>query len=154
MGQEVHRSSPEVLPECPGTQATRSVQEEGKGPPGPGRDWMGATGSGVPGPKTTEQPLEELGSSAQGLRQGVARPPLRAKGRGDSGSTHRAFGCGCLTWPPGSMAGEARVWKAIPLPPPQTSAPHGGPRVGTCPQVTIRHPMGGLGLTRAWTSSG
>lgn len=90
-----------------------------------GRDRMGATGSGTPGAKeTTEKPPEELGSSAQGLRQGAARPPLRATGRGDWGSTHRAFGCWCFTRPPGSMAGEACVWEAIPPPPPQTSAPH------------------------------
>lgn len=88
------------------------------------RDRMGATGSGTPGAKeTTEKPPEQLGSSAQGLRQGATQPPLRATERGDWGSAHRAFGCWCLTQPPGPTAGDACVWKAIP-PPPQISAPH------------------------------
>lgn len=72
---------------CPGAQAHRVSRGRTEGLLG--RDWMGATGSGTPWTKeTTEKPLEELRSSAQGLRQGAAQLPLRAKGRGDSGSTH------------------------------------------------------------------
>lgn len=54
-----------------------------------GHDWMGVTGSGTPGAKVTrEKPPERLGSWAQGHRQGATRPPLRAMGNGNSGSSH------------------------------------------------------------------
>lgn len=67
-------------------------------------------------PETTGKPLELLVSLAQGLRQGAAWPPLRSQGTGDlTWGPHavRALWWQCLRWPPGLMAREAGVWKAI-----------------------------------------
>lgn len=117
VGQKAHGAHCEHCPSVPALRPYGVSRRRVEGHLG--RDWMGTNGSATPGAKETrEKPLERLRSWAQGHRQGATRPPLRAMGNGNSGSSHgQSFWVLVPHMAPGSRAGEACVWKASPPPP-------------------------------------